>query len=128
MEQGLVNKVEQDKLQLSRLSINPEYFVRYFFSPNFYNHPCLISKIFTFIYILLIWKDVNCMFQLLDLAFSNNYTGFIKEILDLLDNYISMVNNIFSDVDLEPISFVNGCIFVARDLQMLWLILANIIM
>lgn len=117
MEQGLHNKVEEDEFILSRLYYNPEYFVDELSRSIYYKHPNLRSDIFKFIYRLLIWKDINSMSQLLDLACNDNYKGFIKEILGSLNNYNSLADNLNSDTNAKPFSIINGCIFLVRDLE-----------
>lgn len=63
--------------------------------------------------------DIYSMSQLVDLSLKRDYETFAHEILGSLDNYCE-IRRVFSKTkNIEPISVINGCVFIVKDLEKL---------
>ena len=68
--------------------------------------------------------DIYSMSRLVDLSLKKDYETFAHEILGCLDNYYEIRRVLSVTKNIEPISVINGCVFIVKDLEKLILCVA----
>ena len=62
-------------------------------------------------------SNIQIMSQLVDLAFKNDHKNIIYVILSWVENYSKLTKILSDNKNTEPISFINNCLFVVKDLD-----------
>ncbi len=114
IDKYLDGKPIEDKLMLSKTLFNLEKLTDNI--TNSYS-PITTTEILRLITRLAIYTDIHSMSQLVDLALKKDYKTFVQEILGSLDNYHIISRILSLDKSIDPISIINGCAFVVKDLD-----------
>lgn len=114
VDKDLNSNPADDKLILTKGIINIENIV-----DNIVNsyYPITSTDVLKLIIRLVIHTDTSSMSQLVDLALKKDHVVFAQQVLGSLDNY-HIIDKVFSlDKNIEPISIINGCAFIVKDLE-----------
>ena len=111
MDSNLFDVVITDKLMLSKTVLGYTRILENI-SNSYYS--ITVPEILRFINRLIVLINSNEMLKLVDSALKKEYEIFIKEVLGHLENFPKFDQH---DKSVEPISIINGCLFVVRDLE-----------
>jgi hypothetical protein len=106
----------KDKLSLSKDTMNIENIIG-----NIHRYPYTLTnvEVFKLINRLILLVNVDNMSYLTSLALDKEYKVFVKEVLSTLDDYRSLVKDLDNEVNIKPLSIINGCLFVVEDIKKL---------
>jgi len=104
----------EDKLMPSKILFNLEKFTDSI-SNSYYS--TTTTEILRLITRLVIYTDIHSMSQLVDFALKKDSKAFVQEILGSLNNYYIISRVLSLDKSIEPISIINGCLFVVEDIK-----------
>ena len=113
-DSNLFGEAISDKLIISKKLVNFERIMENV-SNSYYT--ITNTEIYRLINRLVIAIGINSMSKLVDLALKKEHEAFIKEILGSLDNYSRLVRDLKDDRNIEPISIINSCLFVVKDIE-----------
>lgn len=113
-DKNFVGDPVEDKLMISKSLLDLEKLIYNMLS---FSNSNTYKETFGIINRLVIHTDTRSMSGLVDLAIKRDHESFVNEILGSLDNYHKLRGVLSRDKNVEPISIINGCVFIVKDIE-----------